>query len=263
MKKIVLKIKNATRTYFLVAAYKPVSIALAVVIALFILLLSIFMFQLFINSEALKTNLAVIVFYYLATLFFFLWILHVVVAKLWITVFPEKKNRIILLLDEKETKVYSSPIWGKVPNIVLDFPDNWDLNDNYLERAINLKIMVPIIDQSLAYLTFKSIFYFNGHFQASDLMEIIKYQRVNGQHTKEFCFQKCLQVIMAQRFSDYKVAIKDWLIRWQKKEMSTKELEKKLLYLNLIPQGLFANVGKIDLRLLPPELINKTLHREK
>jgi hypothetical protein len=253
--------KNFLKKYFLLVADNPFRIAawLIFVPAVVILLVLIFIFA---GGTVLDAAVNIVV-----TFAFYGYIslvaVNIIVPLIFITHFPKSDKRLVLIRVDSglvKSLLYQRPIWGKAPYVKIYFPEDWNLNDESLVREMTLKVVVPVINQSLCYVKFRACFSFGlGGFQASNLEEIIRLQGINRQHDKTFSFQSCLQRIIARKLGDNREVLRDWLLEWREKAITTKELEQKLLQLDLLSQNLFANIDSIELRLFPSDFTTKKI----
>ena len=256
--------ENLLKKYFLFVANNPFRVATWLTLAPAVVILVVFGFVFTdgpIFDFAVKVIVAIAFFGYI-----FLAAINIIIPLIFITYFA-KGDRTIVLIRTKDTLVkslvYQRPIWGKVPYVKIYFPENWNLNDDSLVRETTLGVIVPVINQSLCYIAFKARFSFGpGDFQARDLEEMIWQQGTAGQYNKDFNFKSCLQKIIARKLGDHRELLRDWLLQWQEKAITIKELENNLLQLKLLPPDLFANIDLIELKLLPPDFTSKKLRRE-
>jgi hypothetical protein len=241
--------KNFLQGYLLMAAAKPFKTAAltAAVPAIVLFLVSVYMLGGDFNQAILLVATVV---------FLFLWLMNLIVPLFFVTHFYKFKNRIVLIRPGKKPEsslIYQRPLWGNIPHVEITFPDDWDLDDNSAKRTLELGIVFRANSTMIVSLSMEAVLSFCGNFQARDLEEMIR-QQGEGANDKRFNFRSCLQQIISHFLYNQQELIKDDLILWKQKGITTKELEKKWLRPEIIFPALFGNIEKIELHLREPEI---------
>jgi hypothetical protein len=250
--------KSFLKKYFLLVANHPFKAAAAVgFICTFPVIIVAFIIVLDIERlDAIKKSMVLV----FIAIFLLVSFVNVIVPLMFMTHFFKNGRKIVVIRSENDiakSTIYQRSIWGKVPHIKIYFPEDWDLNDDSAERNLKLEVIVPVVDRSFAYFTFNVGLIFNGNFCARDLENMISQQQFDRQDADSFNFQYCLQRIIAHRLIIHRALLKDYLLQWEQKIITTKDLEIKLVGMELIPNSLFSNIDKISMQLLNPSVTNK------
>jgi hypothetical protein len=244
--------KKFFQKYFLKVADRPFKSAFWTAVLLFAVLLIARAILGGVPAFSFSADMAFFISVY-AFLFFVA--LNLIVPAIFITFFyPEKRRIVITKFTEDYWTNYSRPVWGKIPYVEIIFPIDWDITDDIVSRQLKLEIIFKINSKTLAFLNIKTTFYFSGNFQAADLAEMIRQQGNGAKGKNRVDFKSCLQVIVSHFLSDRWELIRDDLISWQQKTITTRELKDKWFTPEIIFQNLFVNVYKIEMSLAPPEI---------
>lgn len=256
--------KNLLKKYFLYVAEWPIKRSFFIAVGLFIILSIIRAFLSGVPGLSFSAEQA---YKFSLIAFVVLLAINTIIPAIFVTYFFSDQfsdcHRLVLLRRSgypPPSFIYSRPIWGKIPYAEIIFPENWDLQEPVQKQTLDLGVILRISSKQLAFLTFQTTISFNGLFQAGDLEELIRQQGPNSSHKTKFYFQKCLQEIVSRYLSDRRELITEDLIKWQNREMTTKDLEKKWIDSEIIFQGIFNNIENWKMKLLAPE-IKKTHER--
>ncbi|MFA6514128.1 MAG: hypothetical protein WCT50_02450 [Patescibacteria group bacterium] len=264
MKKL---IKGLIKEYFLYAAGSPFVWALYAATIVFLIVFGSAM--LVDSKKCLEIPLEITLgFLFLCVCFF--WFLHLAVKDIRITVFPQRKNKIILLRydDKKETEIYKFPVWGEPIAIEIVFPENWDLSSDDLDlrnKKLSLEILpYDVIGQYWAYLAFYLDLYLYKDFQAKELEEMINRQGADRKNCTVFSFQKCLENIVTASLMENEAVVKEQLLKWKEEKITVKKLEQELVKLGFLFGDLFSTLTVMNIRLsnnisVDDELLEKPL----
>lgn len=246
--------EKLSQKYFLKVADRPFKSAFWTAVLLFAALLIARAILGGVPAFSFSADTALVISFY-ALLFFAA--LNLIVPAVFITFFyPEKRRIVITKIDDSLDRWvnYFRPIWGKVPYVEIIFPIDWGVADDITKSQLELEIIFKINSKTLAFLNIKTTFYFSGNFQAADLAEMIRQQGNGAKGKNRVHFKRCLQVIVGRFLSDRRELIRDDLMSWQQKAMTTRELKDKWFTPEIIFQNLFVNVYNIEMSLAPPEI---------
>lgn len=245
---------NLLKRYFLYVAEQPLKRAFGIAAVLFIIFSLV---RAFINGVPALSFSYDQIFNIFLIAFAILAAINIIVPAIFITYFFKDNRRAVLvriLGDAELSSIYHRPSWGKNPYAEIIFPEGWDVCESVQVQEFDLGVIFRISSRQLAFITVKNVLILNGTFQAPNLEELIRQQGPNGSKNKKFYFRKCLQEILCRYLSDRRELIKEDLVRWQNKVMTTKELEQKWIKPDIIFQGIFNNVEDWEMKLLAPEI---------
>lgn len=235
--KTTLKFKASS----LIVAEQPLLSATIVVFFSAVVVMAIFaVFQ----NHLVVTKIAKYSFWAIAIL----GVVHFTTTKIFITRFSRNKHRIPLLYYGGRVKIYTRPIFKRVPCVEIIFPDNWNVNHTMRKHSVELLLGVRTSDTTSFLLVFNLDMEMFGEFKAKELENLISSQKAQRPAQKKFELVSCLGDFLVADILRHHHSIKFLLEDYRLRQINFKSLEAGLLQVVKIPD-LFTNVKKMDLSL--------------
>ncbi len=194
---------------------------------------------------------------------YFFWVIallgiaHLAATKLFITWFPRNRHRIPLLYYGGRTKIYTRPVFKKVPFVEIIFPNDWDVTHTIGQHQNSLLIGLAISSHEIFMLQFDLRVETFGEFKAQDLEKLIALQKAKFPNQTRFEFIDCLEDFLITDCRRNHHSIKFLLTDYHLGQLNLKLLEDGVLQMVKIP-NLFTNVTKMELNLTAVQRMIKT-----